>query len=130
MFHHFKIGSQSIGHRKLCLMAHTFIDAVAVAGANAGKFQTHIAAADSTAEEPWRIRFSLQDASHYDYWKHMQSTEEQWHDLKRHADERGLIFLSSPFFLRGRRTANPGTHSSNVRHKSYFIVVRSLTPSC
>ena len=27
----------------------------------------------------------------------MEFTEEQWHGLKRHADERGLLFLSSPF---------------------------------
>jgi N-acetylneuraminate synthase len=27
----------------------------------------------------------------------MEFTEEQWHGLKGHADERGLIFLSSPF---------------------------------
>jgi N-acetylneuraminate synthase len=78
-------------------MAHAFIDAIANAGADAVKFQTHIAAAESTPGEPWRIKFSNQDASRYDYWKRMEFTEEQWHGLKRHADERGLIFLSSPF---------------------------------
>jgi N-acetylneuraminate synthase len=78
-------------------MAHAFVDATANAGADAIKFQTHIAAAESTPEEPWRIRFSSQDATRYDYWKRMEFTKEQWHGLKRHADERGLIFLSSPF---------------------------------
>ena len=111
MSQHFNIGNQPIGHEKPCFivaevaqahdgslgMAHAFIDAVASAGANAVKFQTHIAAAESTAEEPWRTKFSLQDTSRYDYWKRMEFTEEQWHGLKRHADERGLIFLSSPF---------------------------------
>ena len=111
MSQHFNIGNQPIGYEKPCLivaevaqahdgslgMAHAFIDAVAKAGANAVKFQTHIAAAESTAEEPWRTKFSLQDVSRYDYWKRMEFTEEQWHGLKRHADERGLIFLSSPF---------------------------------
>jgi N-acetylneuraminate synthase len=29
----------------------------------------------------------------------MEFTEEQWHGLKKHADERGLQFLSSPFSL-------------------------------
>jgi N-acetylneuraminate synthase len=78
-------------------MAHAFIDAIANAGADVVKFQTHIAAAESTPGEPWRIRFSRQDAARYDYWKRMEFTEEQWHGLKEHAEQRGLIFLSSPF---------------------------------
>jgi len=78
-------------------LAHAFIDAIANAGADAVKFQTHIAAAESTPGEPWRIKFSLQDATRYDYWKRMEFTEEQWKGLKQHAEERGLIFLSSPF---------------------------------
>jgi N-acetylneuraminate synthase len=78
-------------------MAHAFIDAIANAGADAVKFQTHIAAAESTPGEPWRVKFSLQDATRYDYWKRMEFTEEQWKGLKQHAEEKGLIFLSSPF---------------------------------
>jgi N,N'-diacetyllegionaminate synthase len=77
--------------------AHAYIDAVAAAGADAVKFQTHIAAAESTPGEPWRVKFSPQDATRYDYWKRMEFTEQQWHGLKKHADERGLKFLSSPF---------------------------------
>jgi N-acetylneuraminate synthase len=85
------------GHEGSLGMAHAFIDAIADAGGDAVKFQTHIAAAESTPKEPWRIKFSNQDATRYDYWKRMEFTEEQWHGLKGHADERGLIFLSSPF---------------------------------
>jgi N-acetylneuraminate synthase len=77
--------------------AHAYIDAVADAGAGAVKFQTHIAAAESTPDEPWRVKFSPQDATRYDYWKRMEFTEEQWRGLKKHAVERGLKFLSSPF---------------------------------
>lgn len=78
-------------------IAHAFIDAIANTGADAVKFQTHIAAAESSPAEPWRVRFSLQDRSRYDYWQRMEFTEEQWHGLKSHADEKGLLFLSSPF---------------------------------
>lgn len=78
-------------------IAHSFIDAIAEAGADAVKFQTHIAAAESTAREPWRVRFSRQDATRQDYWRRMEFTPEQWRGLKEHAEERGLIFLSSPF---------------------------------
>jgi N,N'-diacetyllegionaminate synthase len=80
-------------------MAHAFIDATANAGADAIKFQTHIAAAESTLAEPWRVKFSYQDETRYDYWKRMEFTEAQWLGLKRHADERKLLFLSSPFSM-------------------------------
>ncbi|NUQ06968.1 MAG: N-acetylneuraminate synthase family protein [Anaerolineae bacterium] len=80
-------------------MAHAYIDAIANAGANAVKFQTHIAAEESTLSEPWRVKFSRQDNTRYDYWRRMEFSEEHWHGLKQHADERGLMFLSSPFSL-------------------------------
>lgn len=77
--------------------AHAFIDAIAQSGADAVKFQTHIAAAESTALEPWRKPFSTQDRSRFDYWRRMEFSLAQWHELKAHAIERGLLFLSSPF---------------------------------
>ena len=80
-------------------MAHAFIDAIADAGADAVKFQTHIAAAESTPGEPWRVKFSPQDSTRYDYWKRMEFTECQWQGLKQHAGERGLLFISSPFSI-------------------------------
>jgi N,N'-diacetyllegionaminate synthase len=80
-------------------MAHAYIDAAADCGANAVKFQTHIAEAESTPREGWRVKFSAQEDSRYDYWKRMEFTQSQWEGLKTHAEERGLIFLSSPFSL-------------------------------
>lgn len=77
--------------------AHAYIDAVANAGADAIKFQTHIAAAESTPGEPWRVKFSRQDATRFAYWQRMEFSEEQWHGLAAHARERGLLFLSSAF---------------------------------
>jgi N-acetylneuraminate synthase len=79
--------------------AHAYIDAVAAAGVDAIKFQTHIAAAESTPAEPWRVKFSPQDESRYDYWKRMEFTEEQWQGLKQHAHDKGLLFLSTPFSI-------------------------------
>jgi len=80
-------------------MAHAYIDAAARAGADAVKFQPHIAAAESTPAEPWRTKFSSQDETRFEYWQRMEFTAEQWHGLKRHADEAGLLFLSSPFSM-------------------------------
>ena len=93
------IGEVAQAHDGSLGMAHAFIDAIAAAGADAVKFQTHIAAAESTPAEPWRKRFSPQDDTRYEYWKRMEFTEEQWFGLKRHADEKGLLFLSSPFSM-------------------------------
>ena len=79
--------------------AHAFIDAAADAGADAIKFQTHIAAAETTPSEPWRTRFSQQDETRYEYWKRMEFSPQQWAGLEKHARERDLHFLSSPFSL-------------------------------
>jgi N-acetylneuraminate synthase len=93
------IGEVAQAHDGSLGLAHAYIDAIADAGADAVKFQTHIAAAESTPAEPWRVPFSVQDASRYDYWRRMQFTEAQWAGLRTHADQRGLWFLSSPFSL-------------------------------
>ena len=93
------IGEVAQAHDGSLGLAHAFVDAIAEAGADAVKFQTHIAAEESTPAEPFRVQFSPQDASRYDYWKRMEFTPEQWHGLARHASDRGLIFLSSPFSL-------------------------------
>jgi N,N'-diacetyllegionaminate synthase len=84
------IGEVAQAHDGSLGMAHAFIDAIARAGADAVKFQTHLA-------EPWRIRFSPQDSTRYAYWQRMEFTEEQWRGLKEHAERAGLVFLSSPF---------------------------------
>lgn len=78
-------------------IAHAYIDAVAKTGAQAIKFQTHIAEAESSPGEPFRIKFSYADQSRYEYWQRMAFTKAQWAELKRHAEDRGLVFLSSPF---------------------------------
>ena len=77
--------------------AHAYIDAVAETGASAIKFQTHVAARESTPHEPWRIKFSKQDDTRYEYWQRMEFTPPQWRGLAEHTRERGLVFLSSAF---------------------------------
>ncbi len=91
------IGEVALSHDGSLGLAHAFIDAIAGAGADAVKFQTHIAAAESTPSEPFRVSFSRQDASRYDYWKRMEFTEEQWRGLAAHCRERNVLFVSSPF---------------------------------
>jgi len=91
------IGEVAQSHDGSLGMAHSFIDAIANAGADAVKFQTHIASEESTRDEPWRIKFSPQDETRYDYWQRIEFTKDQWAGLKQHADDRGILFLSTPF---------------------------------
>ena len=76
---------------------HSYIDAVAKTGVQAIKFQMHIAAAESSIQEPFRIQFSREDATRYDYWKRMEFTLAQWAGIKQHCDEVKLDFICSPF---------------------------------
>jgi N-acetylneuraminate synthase len=76
---------------------HSYIDAVAKTGVQAIKFQMHIAEAESSIQEPFRVQFSKEDATRYDYWKRIEFSLEQWKAIKKHCDEVGLDFICSPF---------------------------------
>lgn len=76
---------------------HSYIDALATTGVDAIKFQTHIAQAESSEYEPFRVKFSYEDDTRYDYWKRMEFSLAQWKDIKKHCDEVNLEFISSPF---------------------------------
>src|SRR5262245_62633809 len=78
------IGEVALSHDGSLGLAHAFVDAIADAGADAVKFQTHIAAAESTPSEPFRVKFSRQDATRYDYWRRMEFSEDQWRELADH----------------------------------------------
>jgi N,N'-diacetyllegionaminate synthase len=95
----FVVAEVAQGHDGSLGTAHAYVDAIAKTGADAIKFQTHIANAESTPGEPFRVKFSYQDASRFDYWKRMEFSAEQWVELRTHAREKGLIFLSSPFSI-------------------------------
>ncbi len=80
-------------------IAHSYIDVLAETGVDAIKFQTHIAEAESSAQEQFRINFSYEDINRFEYWKRMEFTLEQWTGLKKHCEEKGMEFISSPFSI-------------------------------
>lgn len=89
-------------------LAHAYIDAVAEAGADAVKFQCHIAEAESTPDEKWRVEPRWrQDASRYDYWRRMEFKPQQWRELQEHAHQMGLGFIVSPFSVEAVRMLAP-----------------------
>jgi len=100
------IGEIGQAHEGRLGVAHSYIDFVADAGVDAVKFQTHIADEESSEFEEWRVKFSTQDETRHDYWKRMEFSKDQWIELKSHAEQRGLLFLSSPFSIAAVRLLN------------------------
>jgi N,N'-diacetyllegionaminate synthase len=76
---------------------HSMVDAAAACGVDAVKFQVHIAEAESSHLEPFRVKFSPVDASRFDYWKRMELPEVEWRRLKDKCDGLGVEFLATPF---------------------------------
>jgi N-acetylneuraminate synthase len=81
-------------------IAHSYIDALAGAGVDTIKFQMHIADAESSQYEQFRVNFSYEDKTRYDYWLRMGFDLEQWAGLKKHCEDKGLRFLCSPFSIK------------------------------
>ncbi|RTY92262.1 N-acetylneuraminate synthase family protein [Flavobacterium sp. GT3R68] len=76
---------------------YSYIDAIVKTGVHAVKFQMHIAEAESSEFEPFRVKFSVEDETRFDYWKRMGFSLEQWKGIKQRCDEVGLDFICSPF---------------------------------
>tara|TARA_R110002072_G_scaffold236749_1_gene394271 strand:- start:3070 stop:4083 length:1014 start_codon:yes stop_codon:yes gene_type:complete len=93
----FLIAEIAQAHNGSIEKAHEYIEAVATTGVNAIKFQTHIADAESSIHEPFRIKMNTEDKTRFDYWKRMEFSLAQWKELKAHCDEVDLEFMSSPF---------------------------------
>jgi N,N'-diacetyllegionaminate synthase len=76
---------------------YSYIDALTQTGVDAVKFQMHLAEAESSKNEPFRVQFSLEDETRFDYWKRMGFSLEQWKGIKQHCESMGLDFICSPF---------------------------------
>jgi N,N'-diacetyllegionaminate synthase len=74
--------------------ARALIEAAAEAGADAVKFQTHIAEAEMLPSTPTPPHF---DEPRFEFTRRMELDFEQHAMLKAFAEDRGLVFFSSPF---------------------------------
>jgi sialic acid synthase SpsE len=74
--------------------AERLIEAAAEAGADAVKFQTHIAEAEMLPSTPTPPHF---DEPRWEFTKRMELSREDHLRLKAHAEAQGVVFFSSPF---------------------------------
>ncbi len=77
--------------------ARCFIDAAAEAGADAIKFQSHIAEAETLRNAPTPPYFS--EEPRFEYFERTAFEKPQLAELKGCAESKGLIFLCSPFSI-------------------------------
>lgn len=75
--------------------AKHLIETAATCGADAVKFQTHIAAAETLHHAPSPPYFTAEPR--YEYFERTAFTRTQWKGLKDHCDQHKVEFLSSPF---------------------------------
>lgn len=93
----FIIAEIGMNHDGSLGQAKAFIDAAADTGVDAVKFQTHVADAETLKDAPAPPYFT--DESRYEYFKRTAFDLEQHLILKKHAESKGLEFISSPFSL-------------------------------
>src|SRR4051794_29951393 len=92
--HVFVIAEIGNNHDGSVRQAERLIDAAAEAGADAVKFQTHIAEAEMLPSTPTPPHFG---EPRWEFTRRMELSEDDHLRLKAFAEERDLVFFSSPF---------------------------------
>jgi N-acetylneuraminate synthase/N,N'-diacetyllegionaminate synthase len=96
----FIIAEAGVNHNGDVSRAHDLIDAAADAGADAVKFQTfspRMIAAPEAERAAYQIAAMDEGGSQLDMLEKLVLPAEAYPGLMQHADERGLVFLSTPF---------------------------------
>jgi len=78
-------------------IAKSLVDSAKNAGADVVKFQMHKWEFESTPTEPFRVKFSDQDASRVEYWQRVNFTNSGWKSIKQYCDQIGIEFMCTPF---------------------------------
>jgi N,N'-diacetyllegionaminate synthase len=96
----FLIAEVGLSHEGSIGIAFSMIDSAKEAGADAVKFQMHIAEEESTNFEKFRSKIFIQDKTRFAYWKRTSFTLDEWFKIKRYCKKKKIIFLCSPFSLK------------------------------
>lgn len=89
------IAEIGLAHEGSLGIAHSYIDALSSSGVDVVKFQTHIAEAESSKYEKFRVKFSYKDKTRFDYWKRTEFSIDEWAELKKHVEEKNMEFMST-----------------------------------
>ena len=98
-------------------LAHSIIDALCEIGCEAIKFQIHLADYESSLEDQFRINFSYEDNSRYDYWKRIEFSELQWSRIINHCKSKNIIVGASVFSIEALEIA--------IKNKVDFLKIGS-----
>lgn len=98
-------------------LAHSMIDALYEVECEAIKFQIHLADKESSFEDQFRINFSYEDKSRYDYWKRVEFSKLQWSRIISHCKEKKIIVGASVFSIEALEIA--------LKNKVDFIKIGS-----
>lgn len=91
----FLIGEVGSTHDGSFGNAKSAIDVAAECGVDAVKFQMHVAEAETLPNAPQPPYFKAEPRM--EYFQRTAFSMDQWRDLKAHCEEKGLVFLCSPF---------------------------------
>ncbi len=78
-------------------IAKSLIDMVSASNADIVKFQMHLAEFEGYIDEPFRVKFSDQDESRYEYWNRVSFSSKQWGILSDYSNSKNLEFMCTPF---------------------------------
>ena len=98
-------------------LVHSMIDALCEVECDAIKFQIHLADLESSLEDQFRINFSYEDESRYDYWKRIEFTELQWTRIINHCKSKNIIVGASVFSIEALEIA--------IKNKVDFLKIGS-----
>jgi N,N'-diacetyllegionaminate synthase len=102
MKHTFIIAEAGVNHNGSLDMAIEMVDVAAAAGANAVKFQTFKAEKAITVNAPkadYQLETTGSDESQLEMVKKLELDEAAHKTLLNHCQEKGILFLSTPFDL-------------------------------
>lgn len=121
------IAEIGINARNDLVLAKRFIDIAAESGADAVKFQTHIPSDEMVKEEMEAV-----DAGGvYDTLSDAQWSMEEHRELKEHASENGVEFLSTPFSVEAVELLEdlgvPGIKIGSGEMTDYHLLKRAAT---
>jgi N-acetylneuraminate synthase len=121
-----------LSHEGSLGLAKAFILAAKESGADAVKFQMHLAEFESSGQERFRVLFSDQDVSRHNYWSRTSFSAQEWRTLKDYADKLDITFLVSVFSTQalqlavslGIKTIKLG--SGDLNNEEFFQTIPGL----